>query len=427
MMKSVFVFVPTRARCWLVLGLLTLITGCTEEVAPVEDARPVKIAVVDILASIQLSYPGTVEASDKVELAFRVAGRIAELPVRAGDRVEQGAVVARLDVRDFQNRVNAAESDLQQAQAQLAEMQAGARPEDRLKLDSQVAEAKALYEQAAAELNRSRQLLRTGAEDRSSYDRNVAIHEARRQSYFQAVKDREIGLTGARSEEVDAQLARIASLESQRQAALDAFDDATLRAPYTGVIAQRYVELEQEIQAKEPVVKFQDIDEIVIAIDVSERETANVRITDFVSISVEFAAIPDQRFPIDRVKETTSEADPDTQTYRVRLAMRPPENYRVLPGMTATVHGELILDRIMKPGYAVPPSAIQTANDGTRFVWLVDPETMTVSRRDVEVSFPSGNDVRVVGGISGTDQIVIAGGRTLLDGMKVRDFEGIGS
>ncbi len=414
-----------RSVGWPVLGMaVLLLVGCDDAVPPTEKAvRPVKLVTAGDLSAMTLSYPGKVEASQKVELAFRVAGRVSELPVKEGDRVEQGALIAQLDTRDFQTRVDAAASELAQAEARLKEMEAGARPEDKLKLDSKVSEKKALYEQAAAELERARTLLRSDAVARSEYDLWNARYQATKEAFYQAQKEREIGLAGARQEEIEAQQALIKALKSQLKAAWDAFDDTTLRAPYTGVIAQRYIEIDQEVRAKEPVVKFQDTDEVVIVIDVPEAEAANLRESDLVSNEVEFAAIKGKRFPIDRVKETATEADPQTQTYRVRLAMRPPENFRILPGMTATVYAVLDPRRVLEAGMTLPPSAVQTSNDGKHFVWVVDPDQMTVSRRELEVTFPSSDVIRVVGGIQAGDQVVTAGGSSLQEGMRVRNFE----
>ena len=88
----------------------------------------------------------------------------------------------------------------------------------------------------------------------------------------------------------------------------------TLRAPYDGVIAQRFVEEGQNIRAKEPVVQFQDVDEIDIAVDVPETVmAADIRSADIVQMVAEFSGAPGLEFPVryqrDRASRRPDDAD----------------------------------------------------------------------------------------------------------------------
>ena len=75
-------------------------------------------------------------------------------------------------------------------------------------------------------------------------------------------------------------------------------EDTTLRAPYDGVIAQRFVEQGQNVRAKERVVKFQDVDEIEVLVDVPETVmAADLRAADIVSA------------PINTLLEASNDAD----------------------------------------------------------------------------------------------------------------------
>ena len=75
--------------------------------------------------------------------------------------------------------------------------------------------------------------------------------------------------------------------------------DSTLRAPYDGVIAQRFVEEGQNVRAKEPVVQFQDVDEIDIVVDVPETfMIADIRSADIVQMVATFSGAPGLQFPV---------------------------------------------------------------------------------------------------------------------------------
>ena len=86
--------------------------------------RPVKSWVVGADAPRpKLYFPGTVEADVEVDLSFEVGGRLVEFPVRRGTVVEQGAVLGRLDPRNFENQVKNAEADLERAQSSLGRIE----------------------------------------------------------------------------------------------------------------------------------------------------------------------------------------------------------------------------------------------------------------------------------------------------------------
>ena len=91
--------------------------------------------------------------------------------------------------------------------------------------------------------------------------------------------------TIARQEDIEAQEAQVRGLEGRVVEANLQLEDTTLRAPYDGVIARRFVEEGQNIRAKEPVVQFQDVDEIDIAVDVPETVMiADMRSADIVQM-----------------------------------------------------------------------------------------------------------------------------------------------
>ena len=100
------------------LALALANAGCKEEVAKVEPIRPVRaiqIGTTDEL--VGRSFPGKARAFNEVNLGFEVAGTLAERPVNKGDEVQEGQLLARLDPRDFQNALNAAQAELDRAKA----------------------------------------------------------------------------------------------------------------------------------------------------------------------------------------------------------------------------------------------------------------------------------------------------------------------
>ena len=60
-------------------------------------------------------YPGTVKAAQTAEMAFEVSGKIVEFVYKEGERVEEGALLAKLDPRDYQAQFDAAQADFENA------------------------------------------------------------------------------------------------------------------------------------------------------------------------------------------------------------------------------------------------------------------------------------------------------------------------
>ncbi len=76
-----------------------------------ETVRPVKVLTLGVAgASNTRSFPGSVRAADRVDLSFNVDGPLIKLPVKQGQSVKKGDLIARLDSRDFESQVKAAEA-----------------------------------------------------------------------------------------------------------------------------------------------------------------------------------------------------------------------------------------------------------------------------------------------------------------------------
>ncbi len=105
----------------LLIGLVFFTGGCGKKEEPVakEVVRPVKTLTIQAAgASAVRSYPGQVRASRRVDLAFKVAGPLIELPVEEGQEVKKGKLIARILPRDFKTRLDQAKARALEAEQQ---------------------------------------------------------------------------------------------------------------------------------------------------------------------------------------------------------------------------------------------------------------------------------------------------------------------
>jgi len=354
---------PYSAPWTAALCLIVFTVGCGREAPePPPVARPVKIITVGgAEGGLLREFPGTIRATQEAELSFEVPGRIIERLVDEGQEVEEGEVLARLDDSNLRAGLNQANAGLRKAQADL--------------------------------------------------DRSLRIRE----------ED-----PGAIStSKIDADRRTVDVTVAEVQIAQKAVDDATLRAPFTGVVARRLVENYQNVMAKQAVMLLQDISQLEIEISLPERDITRGQLkqspeelTRNRQPHVQISSIPDRSFPAE-VSEFAMRADPATRTFQVRLVFAPPEDVVILPGMTARVTvtmSDLEATRL-------PSHAVVADESGASQVWLLDPGAMTVQTAPVQVGPLVGGEIVIAGGLSKGDQVVVSGVSQLREGIKVRRYE----
>src|SRR5260370_25290189 len=141
-------------RLLVALSIICLITACSRQnQTRSEAARPVKTMVV---ASgnqpLVRTFPGKVEASKSVQLAFQVPGLLVKLPVKEGQKVAKGEMIAQLRQDEFQARLKSVQGQVDQARAMLSALQLGERPEERVRREGRVKGAEGRHAHANEEL-----------------------------------------------------------------------------------------------------------------------------------------------------------------------------------------------------------------------------------------------------------------------------------
>ena len=346
-----------------------LLVGCGAELPPVgpPDSRPVKIYKVSGgEGSAVRNFPARVDADQRAELSFRVPGRLQDIFVREGDLVEKDQVVAALDPTDYNITL-----------------------EDR----------QATYDNAESNFRRGQDLVAKGAISRTDYDTMEARYRTAAAALSQAKKD---------------------------------LSYTEMRAPFPGRIAQRMVENFEDVVAKQTVFFLTNINRLDILIDMPESMVRKVRGNNreeeeldsaegdasMVQAWVSFQDRPGISFPLE-LKELATKADEQTQTFRVTFTMNAPEDFTVLPGMTAQVQLDMSAVMVEDSAKWIPVRAVQADAGLDARVWVLDSDEMTVSSQPVEIGRMSGHLIEVTSGLEGGEEIVAVGAPYLAEGMRV--------
>jgi len=302
---------------------------------------------------------GHIRADDEPSFAFRLGGRMIERSVNVGERVEAGQVLAKLDPENELSALRSAESALAAARGQL--------------------------NYARADFERQRQLLANGHTPRARFD--------------QAQK----ALQNAQSQVDDA--------EARLEIAQDRVNWTTLTADAPGTMTARGAEPGEVVQAGQMIVRLArqggrdavfDVPAQLLRSAPSDSEIT-VRLTDDPGVMA-----------TGRVREVAAQADPVTRTFEVKVGLRdPPEAMR----LGATVTGSVKL--ASEPVITIPASALTELNRQPA-VWIVDPKSLTVSMRNVELLRHDPGTVVIAQGVETGDIVVTAGVQALHPGQKVR-------
>lgn len=203
--------------------------------------------------------------------------------------------------------------------------------------------------------------------------------------------------------------------------ALKAVEDVNLIAPYSGNVAEVFINTQQAVSAGETAIKVlgNGLMEASMNLPASIMAKAlkNEHTNDNAYLVFSFA--DETRIPVN-FKEANLNADSSSQTYRITFTFTAPKNLNILPGMNASIwFKKPTLSAKSLSQVAIPLTAV--AIDGEqKFVWVVDQNTMQVSKRIITLEDAVGENLLVKSGLVSGEVIVIAGVSSLSSGMKVR-------
>jgi RND family efflux transporter MFP subunit len=415
------------------LGLLVawLVAGCSQP-APEKQVRPVKaVRVGDPSDLAKRWFPGRAKATQEVNLSFQVNGPLIDFPVKRGDKVQKGQLLARIDPQDYDLKVKSASSSVQQAEANLKAMQTGSRPEEIRQLEAALRKADADLKTAQSEYDRDETLYRTKAVSASELDRALRRLQSAREAHKNADEALRIGKTGARKEDLEAKEAEIASLNSALRDAKNRLEYTYLRAPFTGEIAETFVENFQTVQAKEPILRLLDTVDMEMTVDVPE--TLIHLVPQVKKPVVRFNAFPGLVIEA-HVKEIGTQASRSTGTFPVTLKFEQPDirkqpqdirkkfkDIRILSGMSGEAQARDRSTGSTGTEIVVPLTALFSRQDqgDASYVWVLDPDKQTVSRRQVTAGEVTTLGVKVTRGLKPGEWVVTAGVHELEEGQKV--------
>lgn len=193
--------------------------------------------------------------------------------------------------------------------------------------------------------------------------------------------------------------------------------DTELRAPFTGYIYEKQAENYQTVGAGMPIVTMIDVSKLDVVIYVPENQINLLKKKPSVFVKIDNAHVDNLSANIVSIGKKTEK----NGLYKVKLAINKISTNNILPGMTAEV--KMVCTQESHADLQIPSTAIFNT-EGKDCVWLYNPSSQTIRKKEVEVrNFASNAMITIKSGLSAGDVIVTAGVNTLSDGQKVKPIE----
>jgi RND family efflux transporter MFP subunit len=330
-----------------VLVLTATLVACGKPQAPAPAASvPATLATLTVApekAREEQSWDGVVEAINQATLSAQTAGRVIELPYDVNDFVEAGAVVVRF-------------TDVEQG--------AG-----RNRAKAALASAKATYDETEANYKRVAEVYARKLVAKAALDQALAARDAAKAS--------------------------LDSADAALREASQQLDYTVIRAPYSGYVTKRYVQVGESVLAGQPLIAGVSLGELRVNVDVPQSAVNAIRRFDAADVLLDDGA---KRVAATKVT-VFPYADPATHTFSVRLDL-PGEKTGLYPGMTVKIAfatGEA--ERLLLPVSAL----VQRGEVNAAYVVASDG---TLRLAQLRLGHRFGDRIEILSGLAPGDKIV---------------------
>jgi HlyD family secretion protein len=320
-MKKILIVIPVALVILAVIGFLILHRA----------ERP----------SEAIRVSGNIEVTESL-VSFNLAGRLDRRLVTEGETVTQGQVVAVLDKVELEQQVDLSQSQVQAAEAVLAEMEAGSRPEEIEQAAALLESARAEVTRMQAEYARQKSLREKDAVPIRDFESTEAAYRVASARVQEAQARWTLLKNGPRTEQIQAGRARLAQAKAAQAQARTRLDYATLASPLTGVVLSKGAEDGEYMVPGMPVIVVGELDRPWLRAYIDEEDLGRIKLGQQVRVSTD--TYPAKVYE-GRVTFISSQAEftpKNVQTaqervklvYRIKVEMANP-NQELKPGMPA--------------------------------------------------------------------------------------------
>jgi RND family efflux transporter MFP subunit len=355
--------------------------------AAADSARPIPVQVVlatrqDIGRTVEVV--GSFTADDEVVISSEVDGRVTDVHVGMGDRVEKGEVLVEVEPAELELAVEQQKAALDQVRARLG-LNDGETTLQDIREAATVKRAAADLADAEQKFARARELQEQGLLPRQGFEEAEARYKSAQANYDLSLQ------------EVRNLLATLKQYTVTGELAEKKLRDTKIRAPFSGFVKGKDVSAGQYLRVQAPVVTLVNIDWLKTPLQIPEKMAGWIRVGQMVTVSVD--AYPDRKFT-GRISRINPSVDPETRAF---TALARVENREGLLKPGFFYRASIPSDR-MESLLTIPQKALVYAY-GVYSVYIL--QGNQVQPREVKIGERLEENVEIVGGLTDGEQIAI--------------------
>ncbi|MED4583163.1 efflux RND transporter periplasmic adaptor subunit [Brevibacillus choshinensis] len=405
-----------RARIGLLLALAVAIGGCSSQemqVQPRQEESKVVPVQVDTVkrgnVGTRAGVTGKLAPSEEVAITPKVSGKISQVHVKLGQRVQAGAVLFTLDQTDLNNAVRQAQAayDLSVASLRQSTTSTG---QSLQQAKNSLVQADQALKDAQRDYERISQLFNQGAVSAQQLEQAKATLVTVQTAYDNAKQALASAQqqTGVAVTEASVEQARVA-LENARQQV----GNAVITAPISGTISQVHGSAGEMASPQSAVVTIVNTDPLIAKANLSEQDVATVKKGDVVTITLT-ALEKDLKGTVSAISPVMN---PDLRAYPVEISLANPD---------AVLKADMVVNiqfglQQSENALVVSRKAVFEEN-GKQYVYKLDDKT--AKKVEVETGAQTSDAIEIVKGVQEGDQIVVRGQTLLKDGATVQIQQG---
>ncbi len=409
--------IAVATGCLLAVSLPALDEARAQRRGP----RPTAVKTAPVVSKAipeEVSFIGTIEPNVATTVASVVSGRVAAAGFREGDAVAAGkTVLLTVDTGGREIALRERAAAVTRARKQWEKVREGSRSEEVAQRLAGAKEQEAILQHHRRDLERARRLHQGNLISLAEFQKVESDYIAAREKHGSARAALKLTRSGARDEDIAMAEAEHEEARARMEAVAYEIDNSTLRAPISGFIVKKHVDVGDWVHAGEPVADLVDLDPVFAAGPVGERKIARLRTG--LPTTVTLDAFPGEVFA-GEVAHIIPRADTRSRSFPVKVRLSNARG-RLKAGMLARV---VVIVASGEPSVLVPKDAV-VRRGPDQLVFVVS------NGQAKAVKVDTGRGYRALLEIAGGDlkpgqQVVTLGNEVLRDGAKVQLGNGAG-
>lgn len=286
----------------------------------------------------KLKATGTVEVT-RADAMPKANGYLSDLKVKAGDPVQAGQVIARITRTDWEAQIVRDEAALARAEAQLRDLEAGSRRQERQELAANVTSAQSVYDKSLADLKRYQTLYDKGAVSAQQLDTAQSELDVAYNKLVAAKERLSLVEAGTRPETIEAQRLEVERSKAVLTASRSLLEDTIIKSPISGMILSKNYENGEYVNPGAAVITVGDMLDCWVKIYIPSTHLGQIAVGTQAEVKVD--SFPGRIFP-GTVQEIAQQAE-----FTPRQSITPSERANLVFAVKVKVDNS---QGILKPG-----------------------------------------------------------------------------